>query len=165
MGVFEYDSTTWAATGVNIGSMCIYLANFIFIVLQFRKSRYTADIKQRNAIVLKFFVCICSSFLLRLGYSLAGPHCIRFPLPLYGVLQYFPGIILSTASLFFMDYLLSSLNSDFGLSKGRGILSYRIVIRIFLAHKFPSYSLFMHFTCSGAIMPSPSSTPCICAKT
>eukprot|EP00826_Nyctotherus_ovalis_P020444 TRINITY_DN1641_c0_g1_i1.p1 TRINITY_DN1641_c0_g1~~TRINITY_DN1641_c0_g1_i1.p1 ORF type:complete len:306 (-),score=62.22 TRINITY_DN1641_c0_g1_i1:125-1042(-) len=129
---FEYDTVTWVQRIPFIFASVLNILVLMLTIRQQMKNKVILKLKYGSNALLLFCISVACTVALRLLYYFSGPGAILTPSILYAICYYTPPLFMIAACVFFLNYLLNSLQSRFNMSGIKRYIIFERVIQITL---------------------------------
>ncbi len=133
----QYDTRTWTQRSVFMVMAVIYTCTIAFVTKQFLSGFRRVQAKYGHNILFLYFFAICCCYVLRMGYYFSGEDAVRLPTVPYLICCDYPGLLILTICVLFMDYLLRSLSSRFGRDTQAAFSRYECLTQVLMAVFWP----------------------------
>jgi len=115
----------------------LYVVVLVLVVRQQFKSRAMLNLKYGKNSLLLYCISIVATVLLRGIYLYSGEDGIPTPDVMYIFVASYSGTIVNAVCIFFLNYLLNSLQSRFGIVQGKRYVLFEKITQTFLAIVLP----------------------------
>eukprot|EP00826_Nyctotherus_ovalis_P064671 TRINITY_DN9491_c0_g1_i2.p1 TRINITY_DN9491_c0_g1~~TRINITY_DN9491_c0_g1_i2.p1 ORF type:complete len:335 (-),score=73.53 TRINITY_DN9491_c0_g1_i2:153-1079(-) len=142
---YDYDTKSWIQRSPFMFTSLGYMLVLVLVLRQQHTSRTILHLKYGRNYLVMYCVAITCTVLCRMLYFFSGPDAIPTPSALFGVVSFLPSLLMIATCVFFLNYLLNSLQSRFGTVQGRRYIVFELITQTFLAVLFPLQLAFFCF--------------------
>jgi len=142
----HYEAKTWTLRIPFIFISLFYLVVLVLVVRQQFKNRAILNLKYGKNALLLYSISVVATVLLREIYLYSGDDAIPTPDVMYVFVSFYPVTIVHAACVFFLNYLLNSLQSRFGIVQGKRYILFEKISQTFLAILFPLQTAFCSYS-------------------
>ena len=132
-----YDATTWILRIPFIFISLFYVVVLVLVVRQQLKNRAALNLKYGKNSLLLYCISVVATVLLREIYLYSGDDAIPMSKVMFLFVSYYPVTITHAACTFFLNYLLNSLQSRFGVAQRKRYILFEKITQTFLAILLP----------------------------
>jgi len=137
-----YDTTSWILRIPYIFISLCYAAALVLVVRQQFKSRAILNLKYGKNFLLLYSISVVATVLLREIYLYSGDDAIPVSNVMFEFVASYPTAMVHAACVFFLNYLLNSLQSRFGIVQGKPYILFEKISQTFLAIILPLQTAF-----------------------